>query len=141
MFKIEMPHLKRKHGTKYLYVPGGWQADMPRIQVEPCVVDAWALYLRQSGMGTLDSLNRAHEMGQLIYEAGYRPGLLSHTMHWAKQYAKSYPDTLCQVGMKNNIFSMNGFDPSVVQSGYIPFQRGTRRGQPFMIKLLGEMRG
>ena len=91
MFNIPMPPIKRKWQGKYLYIPGGWMAQIPRIEVEDCVLDAWALYLRQSGHGTIESLEAAKEIGQDIYVAGYRAGLLTHTSYWAKKYAKMSP--------------------------------------------------
>jgi len=139
MYQIVMPHIKRKWGNKYLYVPGGWKAQVPRIEVESCVMEAWVVYLRQSGMGVMDSIQGAKQIGQSIYLAGYRPGLISHTAYWAKQYAKMFPDSLRYVGLVKRIYSLDGFDPEIIQTSYIPFHHHGKRGQPFMNKLLVEM--
>lgn len=124
MFKIPMPEIKRKH----IHIPGGWHAHVPRIDLEPCVLDAWVAYLRQQGVGVLQSRAKAQQIGQDVYVAGFRPGLLHHTAYWAKKYHKRYN-------------TLDGFDPERVQGGYVPFVRYGRRGQPFMNSMLGEMRG
>lgn len=139
MFKSPMPDINRKFGSKRLFIPGGWPADLPRIEVEACVSDAWALYLRQDGMGTIESVRVANAMGQRIYEAGIRPGLLSHTMYWASVYAEMFPDSLYRAGQIDGIYAMRGFDPYPVQSSYIPFHRVGKSGQPFMKHMLKEM--
>lgn len=140
MYHIVMPHIKRKRAKGgYLYIPGGWMAQVPRIEIEPCVIDAWMLYLRQSGIGVKDSVDGAHEIGQRIYLAGYRPGLISHTNYWARQYEKAYPESLRAINDHHEIYSLDGYDPEIVQSSYIPFHHHGKRGQPFMNKLLGEM--
>lgn len=140
MYRIEMPHIKRKWQGKYIYIPGGWRAHLPIIEVEPCVLEAWRVYLMQSGVGVIESVAQAKRIGQGIYAAGYRPGLLSHTMYWAKQYAKAYPESLEATGMIDGIYVLKGFEPERVQSSFVPFQRSGRKGQPFMSSLLREMR-
>jgi len=78
-------------------------------------------------MGVLQGMDKAKRIGQDVYMAGYRPGLLHHTAYWAKKYWKRYGD-------------LDGFDPELVQGGYVPFIRYGRKGQPFMNSMLGEMR-
>jgi len=139
MFKAEMPDINRKYGNKRLYIKGGWQADLPRIQIEPCVIDAWALYLRQDGRGTLESIAIANVIGQRIYEAGIRPGLLSHTMYWAGKYAKMFPQHLERAGQIDGIYKLNGYDPEPVQYSYVPFHRTGKSGSPMMMSMISEM--
>jgi len=140
MFNIEMPHIKRKRKEGgYIYIPGGWHAQVPMINVEPCVQEAWMVYLRQTGMGVMDSIHAANEIGQSIYLAGYRPGLLSHTAYWAKQYVKMFPEALMEHEFAHNIHMLRGYRAEIVQSSYIPFHHHGKRGQPFMNKLLLEM--
>ncbi len=140
MHKIEMPHIKRKLGNKYLFIPGGWFARVPRVKIEPCVIDAWALYLRQEGMGVVEALDEAKMIGQRVYAAGDRPALLSHTMYWAAKYARAYPETLEEFDPAHKIYSLHGYDPEIVQSGYVPQHKTGKHGKPFMNRMLREMR-
>jgi len=140
VYRIEMPHIKRKWQGKHLYIEGGWPMLVPRVTLESCVPDAWALYLRQSGSGTIESVTEAIALGQSVYEAGYQPKLMSHTMYWAKQYAERYPDMLKPLNDYHPIYVVEGFDPEIVQSSFVPLARHGRRGQPFMDNMLREMR-
>jgi len=139
MYKISMPPIKRKYRDRYIFVPGDWQADVPNIQVEQSVLDAWTRYLRQDGLGVIESVKRAHEMGQMLMNASYRSGLLDHTSYWAKKYAKRYPSVLTAHDLEHKIYTLNGFDPQTIQTSYVPFHRVGRVGQPFMNTMLREM--
>jgi len=139
MFKLIMPPIKRKFNDKYLFIPGGWHADVPENIIESGAIEAWALYFRQEGMGTIKSIVEAKELQWKLMAAAWRPGLMSHTAYWAKKYALAYPDTMYNFAETYQQYELDGFDPERVQTSYVPFHRHGRKGQPFMNNLLREM--
>lgn len=153
MIPFEMTDIRRhftgrnKVGPKgahiYLLVPGGWTAQVPEVTGEPQILDAYKRYFIQDGNSSQMAAELARETVQETYRHGFIDGLRDSIWAHAREYAVMYPELRQRSELSsrggNVEITMRGFDPEVMQSAYVPFQRPGRAGLGFVKDMLRRM--
>ena len=128
-----------------IFVPGGWQAWVPEVELLDSDLNAYAAAFMDEERGdALAARRRAARIIAAEYGRCRIRNLRLSVAGWARKYSRMYPD-LCEEaerkrgGHMRYCWILRGFDPERIQACFLPDANTGRRGNPYANRMLAEM--
>ena len=140
-YQYTMKDIKRKRDPffpailkgKALLIPGGWVAEIPKVEVEQAILNRYQEGFQKLGMNEQQAKESAWLGAQKVFRAGFIKAVRECVLRRGCDYAKIYPDL---VEHHRHHRTLRGFMPERVQHIYLP-----HNNQPTVVGLglLAEM--
>ena len=118
-----------------LKIPGGWILTIPCVQLDLSTETyLTSNIINLTGLSPFDARDRLKDAIQETFERGYLYKFKWHLLHWARIYAKQFPEVVREDG------TLRGFNAEVLGQRWMPGKREGGKEDKVTRELLADWR-